>query len=120
MAKGDLLGKIECPCCGTPGGMRVTEDKNGQPFGYCEATCNVQMRLGGSGYRVDQFYKKYPGVRRPGAVTVTVTGEGGAQEKPVTVTGEGGVSVKPVPVTGGKGKPVKAAIPDYLSMLGVK
>lgn len=67
MAKGDLLGHINCPSCGTPGGMRITEDKNGSPFGYCEANCSQQMRVGGTPHRIAQFYKTYPHIKRPGA-----------------------------------------------------
>lgn len=72
MAKGDLLGHIDCPSCGTPKGMRVTLDKNDQPFGYCEATCSQQLRIGGDKHRVDQFFAKHPHLNRPGTVTETV------------------------------------------------
>lgn len=60
MAKGDLLGHIDCPSCGTAKGMRVTLDKNDHPFGYCEAKCSQQLRIGGDAYRVKEFYAKYP------------------------------------------------------------
>lgn len=33
----EVLGHIDCPACGTAGGMRVTLDKNAEPFGFCEA-----------------------------------------------------------------------------------
>lgn len=101
MAKGDLLGRIDCPCCGTGDGMRVTEDKNGHPFGYCDATCNFQFRVGGNGYRVEQFFAKYPHLKGKNPVTVTVTEKPVEAKIPVTVT----VSEKPV---------------DYLSLLGVR
>lgn len=54
------LGYIDCPSCGTPDGMRITHDKNGDPFGFCEAECNQQMRIGGSARRVALFVKRYP------------------------------------------------------------
>lgn len=40
--------------------MRITRDKNGDPFGYCESTCNQQMRVGGNAHRVGLFMKRYP------------------------------------------------------------
>lgn len=40
--------------------MRITHDKNGEPFGFCEAECNQQMRIGGSARRVAMFVKRYP------------------------------------------------------------
>lgn len=61
----DILGQIDCPYCGTAGGMRITPDRNGAPFGYCEANCAGQLRIGGERRRVDAFYAKYPHVRRP-------------------------------------------------------
>lgn len=54
------LGHIDCPSCGTKGGMRITHDKNGEPFGFCEAECNQQMRIGGSVRRVALFVARYP------------------------------------------------------------
>lgn len=56
----EVLGHIDCPCCGTAKGMRITADKNGAPFGYCEANCNVQMRIGGDARRVAAFVARYP------------------------------------------------------------
>jgi hypothetical protein len=71
MAKGELLGHIDCPSCGLVKGMRITEDKNGQPFGYCEGDCSQQLRIGGDARRVNQFYAKHPHIKRPGTVTHT-------------------------------------------------
>lgn len=71
MAKGELLGHIDCPCCGLIKGMRITEDKNGQPFGYCEGDCSQQLRIGGDARRVNQFYANHPHIKRPGTVTHT-------------------------------------------------
>lgn len=56
----DVLGYIDCPSCGTSDGMRITHDKNAEPFGFCEAECNQQLRIGGSPRRVALFVKRYP------------------------------------------------------------
>lgn len=40
--------------------MRVTLDKNGDPFGYCEAECSQQMRIGGDARRVRKFLARFP------------------------------------------------------------
>lgn len=82
------LGHIDCPTCGTKGGMRITLDKNGDPFGFCEAECNQQMRVGGSPRRVAMFVSLYPwaGGKKEAAPVET------KPEKPPTVP-------VPVPVT---------------------
>lgn len=59
-AEKQTLGHIECPTCGTAGAMRITLDKNGDPFGYCEANCNQQLRIGGDRRRVAAFTARYP------------------------------------------------------------
>lgn len=64
MADKKVLGHIDCPYCGFVGGMRITEDKNGQPFGYCEADCSGQLRVGGDALRVRKFRAKYPHIDR--------------------------------------------------------
>lgn len=56
----EILGHIDCPTCGTKAGMRITHDKNGDPFGYCEAECHQQMRIGGDKWRVDKFLARFP------------------------------------------------------------
>lgn len=56
----ETLGHIDCPTCGTAGGMRITRDKNGDPFGYSEACCNQQLRIGGDRRRVAAFVARYP------------------------------------------------------------
>ncbi len=66
----EILGHIDCPTCGTAKGMRITHDKNGEPFGYCEAECNQQMRIGGDKRRVKAFVARYPWAMPP-AVPVT-------------------------------------------------
>ncbi|CDN87497.1 hypothetical protein [Hydrogenophaga intermedia] len=50
-----VRGYIDCPSCGTPGGMRITSDKNGDPFGFCTATCRQQLRVGPDPERVALF-----------------------------------------------------------------
>lgn len=60
-----ILGHIDCPVCKTPGGMRITLDKNGEPFGFCEAECNQQLRVGGNARRVSLFVKHYPWAAKP-------------------------------------------------------
>lgn len=62
--KGELLGYIDCPHCGLEDGMRVTEDKNGEPFGFCEAECDGQLRVGGKARRVEKFYQLHPHLRK--------------------------------------------------------
>lgn len=60
MGEKKILGHIDCPACGTAKGMRITPDKNGHPFGYCEAECSAQLRIGGDSRRVAAFLKRYP------------------------------------------------------------
>lgn len=60
MAEKQILGHIDCPTCGTAHGMRVTLDKNGEPFAFCEANCNQQLRIGGNARRVSAFVARYP------------------------------------------------------------
>lgn len=69
-----VLGRMDCPCCGTKDGMRFTKDKNGAPFGFCDAVCGVQLRIGGSPYRVEKFTAAHPDI------------VGGEPAAPVTVT----------------------------------
>jgi hypothetical protein len=40
--------------------MRITQDKNGDPFGFCEAECGQQLRVGGDKRRVRAFVALYP------------------------------------------------------------
>jgi hypothetical protein len=87
----DILGNIDCPTCGTAGGMRITHDKNGEPFGYCEAECSQQMRIGGDARRVRKFVERHPWAAAPGTVTAPPSApapvtEPQAIKKPVTVT----------------------------------
>jgi hypothetical protein len=41
MAKGDLIGHMDCPCCGME--AEVNEDKNGKPLMFCRKGCKAQM-----------------------------------------------------------------------------
>lgn len=90
MADREILGHIDCPACGTKGGMRITHDKNGEPFGFCEAECNQQMRVGGSARRVALFLKMYPwaGDKKPVPVQVQEKQPEKPSQIPVTVTAE--------------------------------
>lgn len=58
-----VLGRINCPSCGEVESMRVTLDKNGAPFGYCDMNCEVQLRLGGNQLRVKAFLNKHPHIK---------------------------------------------------------
>ena len=81
-----IFGRIDCPCCKTAGGVRITKDKNGQPFGFCDAKCGQQLRIGGDAYRVAEFERAYPAIAakmRGEPETVTVT-ENKQNEKPKT------------------------------------
>lgn len=71
VSKGNLLGYIDCPACGLVKGMRITEDKSGNPFGYCEGDCDQQLRIGGNPARVEKFYKHHPHIKRVDTVTDT-------------------------------------------------
>lgn len=91
MGNKQTLGHIDCPTCGTEKGMRIRLDKNGDPFGYCEAECNQQMRIGGDKRRVQKFVSRYPWAagqpqNEPVPVTVTETAPAPAAKKPVTET----------------------------------
>lgn len=76
----EIFGHIDCPYCGYSRGMRIQRDKNGKPFGYCEANCNGQMRWGGNPVRERGFIAQFPGMASK------MRGEN-APVKPVTVTG---------------------------------
>lgn len=54
------LGHIDCPACGQAKGVRVTADKNGEPFGFCANHCGLQLRIGGNAARVAAFVRRYP------------------------------------------------------------
>lgn len=108
MKQVQVLGHIDCPTCGTVGGMRITHDKNGHPFGYCEAECSQQLRIGGDARRVRKFLARFPWAAGTEAAPAAA---------PVTATAPAPAS-KPVPV------PKKAAprspMADALAFLGVQ
>jgi hypothetical protein len=80
--------------------MRITHDKNEEPFGFCDANCGVQLKIGGRLMRVRAFINRYSWAAKK---EVTPT------EKPVTVT----ESVKP-------SEKKRASFADALGMLGAK
>jgi hypothetical protein len=72
--------------------MRITHDKNGEPFGFCEAECGQQLRVGGDKRRVRAFVARYPWAAgepvtgtEPVTVTVTAQVEKPEPVKPVAV-----------------------------------
>jgi len=97
-----VLGYIDCPTCGTVGGMRVTHDKNGHPFGFCTATCRQQLRVGPDPERVELFVArhKFAAANAPAV-----------QAAPVAA---------PVPVTAPAPAPARkrSGLADALSFLG--
>lgn len=72
MTEKTTLGYIDCPTCGTAGGMRITNDKNGHPFGFCTATCRQQLRVGPDADRVAQFRKRFPFAAAPAPAAAPV------------------------------------------------
>lgn len=117
-----VLGHIDCPTCGTAKGMRITSDKNGDPFGYCEATCSQQMRIGGDKSRVRRFLERFPWAAGTSAAPVTDTAPA---PKPVD---KEQAAPKPAPAatapaTAPEVKPARGAMSsmaDALSLLGIK
>jgi len=94
-----VLGHIDCPACGKAGGMRITPDKNGDPFGFCEDGCGQQLRVGGKSGRVRAFIARFPwAAAAPVTVTATVTDPIPAPSapKPAPVSAPAPVAVKPV------------------------
>ena len=85
-----ILGHIDCPTCGSKGGMRITTDKNGDPFGFCKDGCKQQLRIGGDPDRVHDFYAAHPSIAKTerelgpldDAARLPVTETAPAQAKP--------------------------------------
>lgn len=98
MDKRAELGRIDCPTCGLAAGMRITQDKNGEPFGFCDAGCNQQIRIGGNKYRVGRFLARYPWASGAVAEPVTVTNTKPPETKP-----EAKPEAKPEPIPKRKG-----------------
>lgn len=98
----DVLGHIDCPTCGHPKGMRITHDKNGEPFGFSEACCNQQLRVGGEKRRVAAFVARYPWAAKP-AEAAPVAAAPAPTEAPA--------AVKPAPAPKQAAKPAPAPAP---------
>ena len=79
-----VYGHIDCPLCGHAQGMRITADKNGAPFGFCEASCDGQLRVGGKPRREAAFFAKYPHIAA--AFKPEQQPEPVQEKEPVTVT----------------------------------
>jgi hypothetical protein len=77
-----ILGHIDCPSCGTAKAMRITPDKNGAPFGFCEDGCGQQLRVGGNSRRVRLFVARFPWAAMPVTVTVQETAPAAAPVPP--------------------------------------
>lgn len=120
----DVLGHIDCPTCGTVKGMRVTADRNGEPFGYCEANCSQQLRIGGDKRRVAAFVARYPwAVAKP-----VLQAAADAAAKPVTAPAPvpaaapapaakaKPAAAKPVAAPAPEEKPRKAGVFDFLGV----
>jgi hypothetical protein len=71
MAK-EILGRMDCAICGMKDGVKVTADKNGHPFGYCDGQCGQQYRIGPDPARVALFFLGHPHITPPAPVTVPV------------------------------------------------
>lgn len=107
-AAAKILGHIDCPACGTSKGMRITHDKNGEPFGFCEAECNQQMRIGGNARRVSKFVARYPWAAAPATRAAPVT-DTGTKTAPAAA---------PKPVTGTGTAPKRSSLADAFAFLG--
>lgn len=88
-----IYGRITCPHCHFVDGMRITADKNGQPFGFCDANCRGQLKIGGDAFRVNKFYQAHPAIANamkgePVTELPKSTEPENEPEKPVTVTGK--------------------------------
>lgn len=111
MKERTILGHIDCPTCGMQQAMRITEDKNGDPFGFCEANCGQQLRIGGDRRRVRDFFNRYPSVQRRADDAPAATA---APSTAATVEPE---LDKPAPAK--QDKPKRSAFVDALEILGV-
>lgn len=59
-----VYGRISCPHCHMIDAMRITADKNGQPFGFCDLNCGGQLKIGGNPFRVNKFFEAHPGIAK--------------------------------------------------------
>lgn len=118
----EVLGHIDCPCCGTAKGMRITPDKHGAPFGYCEATCNVQMRIGGSAYRVGLFQARYPWAKVPATRSEAAPAPALAQEPTKPAAAPAPVATPapaPAPVQQPAARKADSGLSTALHLLGI-
>ncbi len=117
MPQKEALGYITCPTCGTHDGMRITHDKNGDPFGYCEANCGQQMRIGGDKRRVRDFLARFPQFA-PKAEPAAATS---AEPVPVPVVTVPVAEPKPPAKPAEPAKPAKkrTAFDDVAAIFGV-
>lgn len=108
-----ILGHIDCPTCGTAGAMRITHDKNGDPFGYCEDGCSQQLRIGGKPARVRKFLARYPWAAGPATEPAPAPAPA-AKPAPAPVTA---TAPAPAPAQATK---KRATWADGLAALGVR
>lgn len=113
-----ILGHIDCPTCGTAAGMRITPDKNGEPFGYCEANCGQQLRIGGDKRRVRDFLNLYPAMRAESAEATPAPAPAAAPAAPAAPTAPATKAAAPTAPTKPEAKR-RSAFEDALSILGV-
>ncbi len=106
-----ILGHIDCPTCGMAAAMRISEDKNGDPFGYCEANCGQQLRIGGDRRRVRDFFNRYPNLQRRAD---------DAPPAPAAEPAAPTAAVNAEPKAAAAPKPKRSAFEDALSILGVQ
>jgi hypothetical protein len=111
----EILGYIACPSCGTDHGMRITRDKNGHPFGWCEKNCGQQLRVGPDQRRIRDFFKLYPqlSARAPEPAAAT-----SAEPMPVPQVKVPVAEPKPAVKPAAKPAPKRSAFEEGLSILG--
>lgn len=88
--------------------MRVTPDKNGDPFGYCE-DCAQQLRIGGDRHRVKRFMERHGLKPAPDPVTGT-----GTDPAPATKPAPAAVAPVPAPAPKPAPRPTGAGFFDQL------
>lgn len=93
--------------------MRITEDKNGDPFGYCEANCGQQLRIGGDKRRVRDFFNRYPAMQRRADNQGEQTANDATSAPPMEIP----PVTLPQPAKKPKAEP-RSAMADALRMLG--
>lgn len=113
-----ILGYIDCPGCGAPHGMRITNDKNGHPFGFCTANCGQQLRVGPNAERIAHFRKRYPWAEPKEAAPE------GPAAAPAGPPADAKPAPAPVPAPAPKkpasAAPARSSMADALAFLGVR